>query len=141
MSDFAIRPISLAGATSGREAPIVELQVPGLPHAQQAAGGSRMPDGGPSAPEGSPVSASAIEGELPAPPLLAPPTPEHGLPKLMTTAEVATFFGCTGHTIRNWRKRRLLRAQRVGGSVFFIEDEVVALLNDEATEEQENANE
>lgn len=62
-------------------------------------------------------------------------------PKLMITSEVAAFFNCTERTIRNWRRRGVLRARRVGGSVFCLEDEVVALLNDVAGEEEESENE
>ncbi len=60
----------------------------------------------------------------------APDTSRHGRPKLLTVAEVAAFFGRTERTVRNWRSRGLLRASRIGRSIFFIEDEVMALLSE-----------
>ena len=50
--------------------------------------------------------------------------------KLLTVAEVAAFFGRTERTVRNWRSRGLLRARSIGRSIFFIEDEVMALLSE-----------
>ena len=87
-----------------------------------------------------PCAAAFTQGEHPENSSPSPDSSVASRPKLMTSADVAAFFGCTERTIRNWRKRGVLRARRVGGSVFFLEDEVVALLNDEADEEGENAN-
>lgn len=88
-----------------------------------------------------PCAAAATEAEHQGNSRPGPEKSVAPLPKLMTTAEVAAFFGCTERTIRNWRKRGVLRARRVGGSVFFIADEVIALLNDKAVEEQGDADE
>lgn len=45
-------------------------------------------------------------------------------PDLMSTAEVAAYFGRTTRTIRNWTRAGVLHPRRIGGSVFFRRAEI-----------------
>lgn len=58
---------------------------------------------------------------------LNPATP--GSPTLLTTAQVAARFGRCPRTIRNWVRAGHLRPVRIGGAVFFREDDIDCLAN------------
>ena len=45
-------------------------------------------------------------------------------PDLMSTSEVAAYFGRTTRTIRNWTRGGVLHPRRIGGSVFFRRAEI-----------------
>lgn len=50
-------------------------------------------------------------------------------PRLMSVSEVADLFGRTDRTIRNWVRTGILHPRRVGRSVFFLESDVMKLLD------------
>ncbi len=50
------------------------------------------------------------------------------LPELMSTEEVAQLFNRAPRTIRSWVEKGHLTPRRVGGAVFFLREDVLALL-------------
>ncbi len=52
------------------------------------------------------------------------------LPTLVSTVEIAAAFGRSPRTIRRWVERRYLVPVRIGGAVFFREEELRQLILD-----------
>lgn len=55
--------------------------------------------------------------------------PDGALPRLLSTADVTAVFDRSDRTIRNWIRQGHLQPVRVGGAVFFRENDIRALLS------------
>ncbi len=60
---------------------------------------------------------------MPNPPDDSPDNPAD-LPQFYRPKDLAEAFGCTGRTLRNWRRAGLLTPFYVGRSVYYTEDDV-----------------